>query len=58
MNPQSGVKIQAFKNAPLTRATDVELFHLTKYLLQLTIVEDFTAMDHAVYVADKGVEEV
>jgi ubiquitin-like domain-containing CTD phosphatase 1 len=35
MNPQSGLKITAFKNAPMTRDSDTELIHLTKYLLQI-----------------------
>jgi ubiquitin-like domain-containing CTD phosphatase 1 len=52
MNPQSGLKITAFKNAPVSRATDRELVDLTRYLLQLTLVDDFRQLDHKVYLID------
>ncbi|KAJ3056896.1 hypothetical protein HK097_003056 [Rhizophlyctis rosea] len=48
MNPQSGLKISAFKNAPTTRATDRELFPLAKYLLQISLVDDFRTLNHKV----------
>ncbi|KAJ3120461.1 hypothetical protein HK098_004575 [Nowakowskiella sp. JEL0407] len=46
MNPSSGLKISPFKNAILTRQNDVELFHLTTYLLQLAVVSDFNTLNH------------
>ncbi|KAI9138930.1 HAD subfamily IIID h [Paraphysoderma sedebokerense] len=46
MNPQSGLKITAFKNAPQTRQFDREMFPLAKYLLQISLVEDFRVLDH------------
>ncbi|KNC96111.1 HAD hydrolase, family IIID [Spizellomyces punctatus DAOM BR117] len=46
MNPQSGLKISAFKNAPINRHKDRTLFPLTKYLLQLALVDDFRRLDH------------
>ncbi len=48
MNPQSGLRITPFKNAPLTRATDRELFNLEKYLRLIAEKEpDFTTLDHS-----------
>ncbi|KAI9091471.1 HAD-like domain-containing protein [Phlyctochytrium arcticum] len=46
MNPQSGLKISAFKNAPMTRATDRALYPLTRYLLQLSLVDNFGVLEH------------
>jgi ubiquitin-like domain-containing CTD phosphatase 1 len=46
MNPESGLKISPFKNAPESSRTDRELVYLTKYLLQLTLVDDFRSLDH------------
>ena len=54
MNPKEGLKIQAFKNAPVSRETDRELVHLTKYLLQLTLIDDFTVVDHKNWKEFKG----
>jgi len=48
MNPQSGLKITAFKNAPVSRKTDRELVALAKYLLQIVKVPDFRTLDHKV----------
>ncbi|KAI9009535.1 HAD-like domain-containing protein [Gaertneriomyces semiglobifer] len=45
MNPQSGLKISAFKNGPQNRQDSV-LFHVLHYLLRLVYVDDFTALDH------------
>ncbi|KAJ3273665.1 hypothetical protein HDV01_004274 [Terramyces sp. JEL0728] len=41
----SGLKITPFKNA-LANTGDTELWKLCKYLLQLTLVDDFKTMDH------------
>lgn len=47
LNPQSGLKIHAFKNAPVNRATDRELFYLEYYLRQIAQREqDFTTLKH------------
>ncbi|KAI8901169.1 HAD-like domain-containing protein [Globomyces pollinis-pini] len=54
MNPQSGLKISVFKNAPVMKATDRELVHLTKYLLQLTLVPDFGKLNHKNWKKYKG----
>lgn len=48
MNPQSGLRISPFKNAPVTRATDRELYSLEKYLRLIAEKEtDFTTLDHS-----------
>ncbi|KAJ3159931.1 hypothetical protein HDU86_001195 [Geranomyces michiganensis] len=46
MNPKQGLKISAFKNGPESRKTDNVLFPLTKYLLQLALVDDFRTVNH------------
>ncbi|KAJ3132346.1 hypothetical protein HDU90_007407 [Geranomyces variabilis] len=46
MNPQQGLKIPAFKNGPESRKTDKVLFPLTRYLLQLALVDDFRKVNH------------
>lgn len=47
LNPQSGLKISAFKNAPVTRHNDRELFQLEKYLTRIADREmDFTKLKH------------
>jgi len=47
MNPQSGLKISAFRNAPVTRATDRELYALEKYLKIIAREEDdFSKLEH------------
>lgn len=47
MNPQSGLKIAPFKNAPVNRHTDMELFLLEKYLSLIAEREtDFTKLNH------------
>lgn len=48
LNPQSGLRISAFKNAPVTRATDRELYAMEKYLRLIAEKEqDFTTLDHS-----------
>ncbi|KAJ3017284.1 hypothetical protein HKX48_003638, partial [Thoreauomyces humboldtii] len=54
MNPQSGLKISAFKNGPVTRSTDRVLFPLTKYLLQLALVDDFQTLNHETWKSFTG----
>lgn len=54
MNPQSGLKIAPFKNAPVLKHTDRELVHLTKYLLQLSLVDDFRLLNHSKWKKYKG----
>eukprot|EP01130_Rhizamoeba_saxonica_P002162 TRINITY_DN11974_c0_g1_i1.p1 TRINITY_DN11974_c0_g1~~TRINITY_DN11974_c0_g1_i1.p1 ORF type:complete len:340 (-),score=72.01 TRINITY_DN11974_c0_g1_i1:73-1053(-) len=46
MNPENGLRIKAFRNAPVCGAEDKELFFLTQYLLLLKDEEDFSAIDH------------
>ncbi len=47
LNPQSGLRISAFKNAPITRATDRELYFLERYLRLIAENEDdFSSLDH------------
>ncbi|KAJ3178972.1 hypothetical protein HDU87_003241 [Geranomyces variabilis] len=41
-----GLKIPAFKNGPESRKTDKVLFPLTRYLLQLALVDDFRSVNH------------
>jgi len=46
MNPGSGLKIRAFRNAHQNRDKDRELLKLTEYLLKIKDVEDFETLDH------------
>ncbi|PRP76063.1 hypothetical protein PROFUN_01779 [Planoprotostelium fungivorum] len=46
MNPQSGLKVHAFKDA-LQNREDKELFHLSQYLDFIGDHEDFTTLDHS-----------
>lgn len=47
MNPQSGLKISAFKNAHKLRHTDRELFYLKHYLILIAEkVNDFSVLNH------------
>lgn len=47
MNPQSGLKIKAFKNAPVSRHTDQELYFVGRYLYLVSKNEkDFRVLDH------------
>lgn len=48
MNPQSGLRIRAFRRAHTSRSTDRELVKLQKYLKDIaTSCEDFTTLNHA-----------
>lgn len=47
MNPQSGLKIRAFRQAHLNRQKDTELLKLKKYLKDIaTHCDDFTTLSH------------
>jgi ubiquitin-like domain-containing CTD phosphatase 1 len=47
LNPQSLLKIQAFKDARVSSATDRELYSLMRYLSLIAVGEtDFTKLDH------------
>jgi ubiquitin-like domain-containing CTD phosphatase 1 len=46
MNPQSGLRIKAFKQAHLNRHKDRELLKLSKYLESIAFLEDFQNLNH------------
>ncbi|KAL7753484.1 hypothetical protein RI367_001259 [Sorochytrium milnesiophthora] len=52
MNPSNvghvpkGLKIAAWKNAPVNRHNDTELFSLAKYILQIAVAPDLTQFEH------------
>ncbi|XP_011497075.1 PREDICTED: ubiquitin-like domain-containing CTD phosphatase 1 [Ceratosolen solmsi marchali] len=46
MNPQSGLRIRAFKQAHLNRHKDRELLKLSKYLESIASLEDFQILNH------------
>eukprot|EP00123_Amoebidium_parasiticum_P020307 comp4717_c0_seq1/m.876 comp4717_c0_seq1/g.876 ORF comp4717_c0_seq1/g.876 comp4717_c0_seq1/m.876 type:complete len:320 (-) comp4717_c0_seq1:384-1343(-) len=46
MNPQNGLKIKPFKNAPVNRDTDDTLRRLTEYLLFLASHQSLSSFDH------------
>lgn len=46
MNPQSGLRIRAFRQAHLNRAKDKELLKLSKYLEAIANVDDFQTLNH------------
>ncbi|KAF9362119.1 hypothetical protein BGX26_000007 [Mortierella sp. AD094] len=46
MNPRSGLKIGAFKNGAISRHTDRELYHLARYLVDISKANDFKELDH------------
>lgn len=46
MNPQSGLKIRPYKDAPTNRATDKDLQFVGRYLYLLKELDDFTVADH------------
>lgn len=46
MNPQSGLRIKAFKQAHLNRHKDRELLKLSKYLEAIASIEDFQTLNH------------
>lgn len=45
-NPQNGLRIRAFRDAHKNRATDMELFHLTKYLRAISHLPDLSNLNH------------
>ncbi|GJJ76924.1 ubiquitin-like domain-containing CTD phosphatase 1 [Entomortierella parvispora] len=49
MNPKSGLKIGAFKNGAVSRHVDRELYHLAKYLIDLSKNTNFKEIDHKVW---------
>ncbi|XP_075919872.1 ubiquitin-like domain-containing CTD phosphatase 1 isoform X3 [Petromyzon marinus] len=46
MNPQNGLKIKPFMKAHVTRESDRELVKLSKYLLKIAQLDDFTSLNH------------
>jgi len=46
MNPQSGLKIKAYKNAYRSREDDRELLDLANYLLSIINVDNFATLNH------------
>lgn len=46
MNPQSGLKIRAFRQAHLNRHRDKELLKLSKYLELIASIDDFQTLNH------------
>jgi len=46
LNPNNGLQISPFKDAPTSKANDRELWFLTQYLLLLKDVEDVRELDH------------
>jgi len=46
MNPQNGLQIRPFRDAHINMATDRELEHLTKYLLEIAKLDDISDLDH------------
>ncbi|KAH9512573.1 Ubiquitin-like domain-containing CTD phosphatase 1 [Bulinus truncatus] len=46
MNPQSGLRIKAFRDSRVNRFTDKELIKLSEYLTIIAELEDFTILDH------------
>jgi hypothetical protein len=48
LNPQSGLRISAYKNSHETRRTDRELPHLAEYLVHIAQTHaDFNKVDHS-----------
>ncbi|XP_076470994.1 ubiquitin-like domain-containing CTD phosphatase 1 isoform X1 [Babylonia areolata] len=46
MNPNNGLRIRAFRDAHIKRATDRELLKLSDYLQDIHDVDDFSKLDH------------
>ncbi|XP_043265715.1 ubiquitin-like domain-containing CTD phosphatase 1 [Colletes gigas] len=46
MNPQSGLKIQRFRHAHITRSIDRELIKLSEYLKLIAKIDDFRTLNH------------
>ncbi len=46
MNKQNGLVIRPFKKAHLTRHSDRELYHLTKYLTMIARLQRLSHLNH------------
>jgi len=46
LNPRNGIRVKAFKNAAVNRASDVELVLLTQYILTIQNMDDLSLIDH------------
>jgi len=46
MNPENGLRIEAFRNAPLEGHKDDELYYLTQYLLLIKDNSDISTLNH------------
>ncbi|KAK6186193.1 hypothetical protein SNE40_008280 [Patella caerulea] len=46
MNPQTGLRIKAFRKAHFNREKDTELLKLSKYLEDIATEDDFTKLNH------------
>eukprot|EP00743_Colponemidia_sp_Colp-15_P008983 GILK01009802.1.p1 GENE.GILK01009802.1~~GILK01009802.1.p1 ORF type:complete len:340 (-),score=49.87 GILK01009802.1:170-1189(-) len=46
MNPQSGLRIEAYRNYATSRATDKELLYLAQYLTLIAPLPDFRTLKH------------
>ncbi|CAG5130129.1 unnamed protein product [Candidula unifasciata] len=46
MNPQSGLRVKAFRDGPVNRFSDTELLKLAEYLNCIADLDDFTVLDH------------
>ncbi|XP_062572249.1 ubiquitin-like domain-containing CTD phosphatase 1 [Saccostrea cucullata] len=46
MNPQTGLRIRAFREAHFNRDKDRELLKLSKYLKDISALDDFTVLNH------------
>ncbi|KAI9280946.1 HAD-like domain-containing protein [Umbelopsis sp. AD052] len=57
LNPKCGLKISAFKHAPVKRLTDRELYYVARYLLLIVNVDDFTLLNHKRWRSYPGVLE-
>ncbi|CAM0137872.1 unnamed protein product [Umbelopsis sp. WA50703] len=57
LNPKAGLKISAFKHAPVKRLTDRELYYVARYLLLIVNVDDFTTLNHKRWRSYNGVLE-
>ncbi|KAG2175721.1 hypothetical protein INT43_001368 [Umbelopsis isabellina] len=57
LNPKAGLKISAFKHAPVKRLTDRELYYVARYLLLIVDVDDFTTLNHKRWRSYHGVLE-
>ncbi|KAJ2963607.1 hypothetical protein NQZ79_g1394 [Umbelopsis isabellina] len=57
LNPKAGLKISAFKHAPVKRLTDRELYYVARYLLLIIDVDDFTTLNHKRWRSYHGVSE-